>query len=161
LHRYFTVSACRLLIEGREIVSDWTYDAIALHFESMISNQKRPKFLNLLRIHLPVTGMNSFAHRVSGALLFLAVPLFIYCFSLSIRDAASFEQLLSLLTTPIFKLILTLLAWAIGHHLFAGIRFLLTEVDITTTLKSARIVSWLINIAGVVVFLYAGYRIWS
>ena len=126
----------------------------------MVANQKRPKFLNLLRIHLPVTGMNSFAHRVSGALLFLAVPLFIYSFNLSIRDAASFERLLSLLTTPIFKLILTMLAWAIGHHLLAGIRFLLTELDITTALKSARIASWFINIAGVIIFLYVGYRIW-
>lgn len=126
----------------------------------MRANQKRPKFLNLLRIHLPVTGVNSFAHRVSGALLFLAVPLFIYCFNLSIRDTASFEQLLSLSTTPIFKLILTVLAWAIGHHLLAGIRFLLTEIDITTALKSARIASWVINIAGVIVFLYVGYCIW-
>ena len=126
----------------------------------MPTNQKRPKFLNLLRIHLPVTGMNSFAHRVSGALLFLAIPLSIYCFNLSIRDAASFEQLSSLSTTPIFKLILTVLAWAIGHHLLAGIRFLLTEVDITTTLKSARIASWFINTAGVIIFLYVGYCIW-
>jgi len=126
----------------------------------MVENQKRPKFLNLLRIHLPVTGMNSFAHRVSGALLFLAVPLFIYCFNLSIRDAASFEKLSSLLTTPIFKLMLTMLAWAIGHHLLAGIRFLLTELDITTALKSARIACWFINIAGVIIFLYVGYRIW-
>ena len=126
----------------------------------MLAKQKRPKFLNLLRIHLPVTGVNSFAHRVSGALLFLAIPLFIYCFNLSIRDAASFEQLRTLSTTPIFKLILTVLAWAVGHHLLAGIRFLLTEVDVTTSLKSARIASWIINIAGVFVFLYVGYRIW-
>ena len=126
----------------------------------MITKQKRPKFLNLLRIHLPVTGVNSFAHRVSGALLFLSVPLLIYCFSLSVRDAANFEQLLALFVTPLFKVIFTLLAWAAGHHLLAGIRFLLTELDIGTSLTSAKKASWFINIAGVVVFLYVGYCIW-
>jgi len=126
----------------------------------MITKQKRPKFLNLLRIHLPVTGVNSFAHRVSGALLFLSVPLLIYSFSLSVRDAASFEQLLALFVTPLFKVISTLLAWAAGHHLLAGIRFLLTELDIGTSLTSAKKASWFINIAGVVVFLYVGYCIW-
>ena len=127
----------------------------------MITKQKRPKFLNLLRIHLPVTGVNSFAHRVSGALLFLAAPLLIYCFSLSIRDAVSFDQLMKLLTTPLFKVVLTLLAWAAGHHLLAGIRFLLTEVDIGTSLASAKRASWVINLAGVVFFLLVGYCIWS
>ncbi|MGD9384965.1 MAG: succinate dehydrogenase, cytochrome b556 subunit [Thioalkalispiraceae bacterium] len=126
----------------------------------MISKQKRPKFLNLLRIHLPVTGVNSFAHRVSGALLFIAVPLFIYCFNLSVRDSASFAQLQSLLSTPLFKVILTLLAWAIGHHLLAGIRFLLTEVDIATSLAPAKIFAWVVNISGVILFLIAGYVIW-
>jgi len=144
-----------------QIVSHWTYDAIGLHFKTMITKQKRPKFLNLLRIHLPVTGVNSFAHRVSGALLFLSVPLFIYCFSLSVRDAASFDRLMSILATPLFKVILTLLAWAAGHHLLAGIRFLLTEVDIGTSLSSAKSASWFINIAGIVVFIFIGYCIWS
>ena len=143
-----------------QIVSDWTYDAIGLHYKAMITKQKRPKFLNLLRIHLPVTGVNSFAHRVSGALLFLAVPLFIYCFNLSLRDAAAFERLMTLLTTPMFKMILTLLAWAIGHHLLAGIRFLLTELDIATSLEQAKIAAWFVNIAGVIFFLFVGYKIW-
>lgn len=126
----------------------------------MSAKQKRPKFLNLLRIHLPVTGVNSFAHRVSGALLFLAVPGLIYFFSLSLRDTASFDQLMLLMTTPLLKVALTVLAWAIGHHLLAGIRFLLTEIDITTSLDSARRTAWVINVAGVVVFLIVGYTIW-
>ena len=129
-------------------------------FKTMKTKQKRPKFLNLFRIHLPVTGVNSFAYRVSGALLFLAAPLFIYCFNLSVRDAASYQQLLSLLSMPVFKLVLTLLAWAAGHHLLAGIRFLITEFDIGTTLESAKTIAWVVNIAGVAIFLVCGYLIW-
>jgi succinate dehydrogenase / fumarate reductase cytochrome b subunit len=126
----------------------------------MITKQKRPKFLNLLRIHLPVTGVNSFAHRVSGALLFLAVPIFIYCFSLSVRDAASFADLKTLLHSVPFKILITLLAWAIAHHMLAGIRFLLTEVDIATSLSAAKIFAWLVNLSGVGIFIITGYLIW-
>lgn len=129
-------------------------------FKTMKTKKKRPKFLNLLRIHLPVTGVNSFAHRVSGALLFLAIPLFIYCFNLSLRDAASFQQLISLITSPLFKLVLTLLAWAAAHHLLAGIRFLLTELNIATSLESAKLLAWIINIAGAIIFLIVGYLLW-
>jgi len=126
----------------------------------MITKQKRPKFLNLLRIHLPVTGVNSFAHRVSGAMLFLAIPILIYCFNLSIRDAASFEVLRELIATPLFKLIFTLLAWALGHHLLAGIRFLLAEIDIATSLPAAKLFAWIVNIAGIIIFLIIGFMIW-
>ena len=35
----------------------------------------RPVYLNLFRIHLPLAGWVSILHRVSGALLFLALPL--------------------------------------------------------------------------------------
>jgi succinate dehydrogenase / fumarate reductase cytochrome b subunit len=149
----------KLPVDGR-IVSHWTNDAIELQFKAMITKQKRPKFLNILRIRLPVTGVNSFAHRVSGALLFLSVPLFIYCFNLSIRDAMSFEQLQNLLASPVFKTALTILAWAIGHHMLAGIRFLLTEVGVATSLDAARRFAWIVNVLGVIIFLLAGYCIW-
>jgi len=45
---------------------------------------KRPVYLNLLKIRLPVTGMVSFAHRVSGVLLFLFIPYAVYLFDLSL-----------------------------------------------------------------------------
>jgi len=126
----------------------------------MITKQKRPKFLNLMRIHLPVTGVNSFAHRVSGALLFLAIPIFIYCFSLSLKDSASFDEVMTLLSTLPFKMLFTVLAWALGHHLLAGIRFLLHEIEIGTSLQASKIASWLVNVAGVIIFLWVGSCIW-
>ncbi len=37
--------------------------------------RKRPKHLNLIQIRLPVPGIISIMHRVSGAVLFLLLPL--------------------------------------------------------------------------------------
>jgi succinate dehydrogenase / fumarate reductase cytochrome b subunit len=126
----------------------------------MQAKQKRPKFLNLFKIHLPVTGVNSFAHRVSGALMFLAIPGLIYLFGLSLRDSQGYAAAIALLGTPWVKLICTLLAWSMAHHLLAGIRFLLFDVSVGAQLQAARASAWVVNFAGVFVFLLIAYKIW-
>ena len=122
--------------------------------------QKRPKFLNLLQIRLPVTGVNSIAHRVSGALLFLAIPGLVYLFNLSLKDQESFEQLIQISQSACFRIIMTVLAWAIGHHVLAGIRFLLTDIDVGTSLGIAKRIAWVVNISGVIIFVLIAYWIW-
>jgi len=126
----------------------------------MITKKKRPKYLNLFKIHLPVAGVNSFAHRVSGALLILAIPLLIYLFGLSLRSAESFQTAAVLVNGVCGELILTILAWAIGHHLLAGIRFLLIDIDVGGQLSTASKSAWVVNVAGALVFLLIAYKIW-
>lgn len=126
----------------------------------MISKQKRPKFLNLLQIHLPVAGVNSIAHRISGALLFLAIPLLIYLFNLSLRDADGYQKVMDITGSLSGKLVLSLLVWASAHHLLAGIRFLLIDLDIGMDLVPARNSAWFVNVAGIVIFIFIAYKIW-
>lgn len=142
------------------IVKHWTNDAIGLHFKAMKTKQKRPQFLNLLQIHLPVTGVNSIAHRLSGALLFLAIPVVIYLFNLSLRDAQSFSTLQTFTASLSFKIMLTAFIWAVGHHVLAGVRFLLADLDVATTLHASRALAWVVNLSGVVILIVAGYYIW-
>jgi len=127
----------------------------------MKTKQDRPKFLNLLKIRLPVTGINSIAHRISGALLFLSIPGLIYLFNLSLKNTESFNQMLLLTQGVCFKAILTLMVWATGHHVLSGIRFLLTDIDVGASLVVATRFAWAINVAGALIFLIAGYLIWS
>jgi succinate dehydrogenase / fumarate reductase cytochrome b subunit len=134
--------------------------AIALHFSSMAHEKKRPKFLNLLRIHLPVMGVTSFAHRVSGAVLFLSIPLLIYLFNLSIKSPQGFQQALAMLDSQTSRLILTILTWAFVHHLLAGIRFLLIDIEVGAELPMARKTAWLVNLGGALAFLVLAYVIW-
>ena len=44
----------------------------------MKQTDQRPVFLNLLQIRLPLGGVLSILHRVSGVLLVLAIPIFVY-----------------------------------------------------------------------------------
>ena len=98
----------------------------------------RPKFLNLLKIRLPITGIASICHRLSGLVLFLAIPFSLYLLQLSLTDSSSFSKMLDYLTAPIVKLGLIILTWSFIHHLFAGFRFLLIDQNIGITLSAAR-----------------------
>ena len=108
--------------------------------------QQRPKFLNLFKIRLPVTGITSILHRVTGALLFLAIPALIYAFDRSLASEESFSRLGECLASPVIKSLAILLAWALIHHLLAGIRYLLTDVAIGLELKTARASAWAVNV---------------
>jgi len=126
----------------------------------MESKQKRPKFLNLFAIHLPVTGVTSFAHRVSGALMVLAIPVLVYLFGLSLRDPDGYQAALSHLHGVWFRVFASILVWTFAHHLFAGIRFLLLDINIGEHWQSARISAWLVNILAILIFIWLAGKIW-
>lgn len=98
----------------------------------------RPVHLDLLRIHLPVTGWVSILHRVSGALLFLALPAGVLALSVSLADEAGFRRLADCASQPLAKLALLGLTWAFAHHLFAGLRHLALDVDLGVARQAAR-----------------------
>ncbi|PCI08359.1 MAG: succinate dehydrogenase, cytochrome b556 subunit [Gammaproteobacteria bacterium] len=109
----------------------------------------RPVYLNLLKIRLPLPGMVSFAHRITGVILFLALPFAVYLLDLSIESEQSFVKVQQLLDQPIMLLLQILLLWSIAHHFFAGIRFLLIDVDIGVEKNQARLGAWLVLLAEV------------
>jgi len=119
----------------------------------MANNNNRPVFLNLFRIHLPVTAVLSLAHRGTGVLLFLFIPVLIYLLGLSLESPEGFARVRSLVELPIWRSVLILIAWFLAHHLFAGIRYLLIDADIGVEAAASRRGAWVVLIAGVLVML--------
>ena len=114
----------------------------------------RPVYLNLLRIRLPVTGVVSFAHRVTGVLLFLSLPFCIWTLEQSLASAAGFERVQDLFATSLLlRLLAVLVFWSLVHHLFAGIRFLLLDFDIGVHKAGSRAGAWAVLIAEAVLLL--------
>lgn len=110
-------------------------------------NDPRPVYLNLLKIRLPFTGIVSFAHRISGVLLFLALPFVVYLLDLSIESEKSFIKVQEILNQPSMLVLQILLLWSIVHHFFAGIRFLLIDTDVGVEKTQARLGAWLVLLA--------------
>lgn len=100
--------------------------------------KQRPKFLNLAEIRLPLPGFASILHRVSGAALFLMLPLLIWLLQLSLGSAESFETLKAVTGNPLVKLILFGLLWAFLHHFCMGIRILLIDIHVGVEKQAAR-----------------------
>lgn len=113
----------------------------------------RPKHLNLFKIHLPITGIASINHRLSGLILFLAIPFSLYLFQRSLTSQSDFAEALTCLSSPWVKLALVLLIWSFIHHLLAGFRFLLIDQNVGISLSAARKTAWFVVFAAVIMTL--------
>jgi succinate dehydrogenase / fumarate reductase cytochrome b subunit len=96
----------------------------------------RPQFRNIgiaqiATYRLPLAGKLSILHRVSGALLFLCLPLVILpLFAASLASPESFAQIAQYAGHPLVKLVFLVLVWGYLHHFCAGIRYLLLDLHI-------------------------------
>lgn len=120
----------------------------------------RPRFLNLLRIRMPVGAITSIAHRLSGILLFLCIPLAAFLLELSLRGSDGFDQAAQLLGAPPLRLVLLILAWSLAHHLLAGVRFLLIDLEFGSSLPAARASALAVNLAAPLLALLMLWRFW-
>lgn len=102
------------------------------------TTRKRPKYLNLVEIRLPIAGFVSILHRVSGAGLFLLLPFLIYLLELSLGAADDQARLAGILGQPLVKLVLLGALWAYVHHFCAGIRFLLLDLHMGIDKRASR-----------------------
>jgi succinate dehydrogenase / fumarate reductase cytochrome b subunit len=107
-------------------------------FMAEMTIKKRPKNLDLTTIRLPLPGKVSILHRVSGAGLFLCLPLLLWLFGDSLKSAESYAALKSLAASLPVKVILAGLLWAFVHHFCAGIRFLLLDLHVGIEKEAAR-----------------------
>ena len=113
--------------------------------------RRRPVFLNLVKIKLPVGALTSIFHRVSGVLLAVSVPMVLFVLGRSIEGEAGFVQMADLLRQPGAKLLVVALVWALAHHMLAGVRHMLTDINIGSTLGTARRSAWGVNVAALAV----------
>jgi succinate dehydrogenase / fumarate reductase cytochrome b subunit len=107
------------------------------------ANKPRPEFRNIhvsqiLKYKLPPPGIVSILHRVSGAALFLMLPLILWLFDLSLTSEISYARLADFASHWLVKLVLVGLCWALLHHLVAGVRYLLLDLDIGVDRLAAR-----------------------
>ena len=97
-------------------------------------------YLDIWHIHLPLPAWVSLIQRLSGATLFVMLPLLVYLLHLSLTPTG-YAQLLHWRQWLGVKVILVAMLWLYLQHFFAGIRFLLLDIQIAGTRRSAHILS--------------------
>ncbi|MFM2427434.1 MAG: hypothetical protein RL707_1260 [Pseudomonadota bacterium] len=103
--------------------------------------KKRPEFRNinaftdLPSYRLPVAGVVSILHRVSGLIMFLLLPLIVWLFDTSVsseisfaRFSAAFNVGLGFVPAVLVKVVVLALIWSYLHHMIAGVRHIYMDV---------------------------------
>jgi succinate dehydrogenase / fumarate reductase, cytochrome b subunit len=94
----------------------------------------RPEFRNIhvsqiMQYRLPLAGIISILHRVSGAAMFLiGFPVILYLFEQSITSELSFQNFKLAFSNIFVKIVLLGLAWSFIHHFCCGIRYLMLDM---------------------------------
>ena len=125
-----------------------------------LNASNRPRFLDLRKIHLPLPGVVSILHRISGLILVLSLPYALYLLDLSLRNEAGFIDAAAQLNGFLFRLATLVFLWSISHHLFAGIRYLLLDMDIWINRTAARKSSFAVFIASILLTVILLGVIW-
>ena len=104
----------------------------------LAAKKKHPVWYNLSPFNLPVPGLVSIFHRVSGALLFLGLIWFLFLLDMSLASEAGFAHFKTIIGHGLVKLALLATLWAYLHHFCAGIRYLFLDIDRGLALPTAR-----------------------
>lgn len=126
----------------------------------MATRRRRPVFLDLRHIAMPVGALTSIGHRISGVLLAVAVPAAVFLFARSLQGEAGFARVTAIAAHPAFKLAAVIAIWSLAHHLLGGLRHLLSDFEFGSPLRSARKSACLVNVAGLAVALFAALVLW-
>lgn len=126
----------------------------------MFTRDGRPVYLNLVKIRLPISGVISIMHRIFGLLLSLSIPFFTLLFGLSLQNEAGFNQALSVLNSVWLQPIFALFIWAFVHHFFAGIRYLLIDIEIGVSKQQSLLTSKFVLAGSILVSLIIIAGIW-
>ena len=99
-------------------------------------------FTDLPSYRLPVAGIVSILHRISGFIMFALMPFIIWMFDTSITSEISFARFkgalnVGMLGLPgmIWKLVALALIWAYLHHSIAGVRHLWSDTHHSAVTK--------------------------
>lgn len=121
---------------------------------------RRPVNLNLFTIRFPVPALASILHRISGFLLFLAIPILLWGLHTSLSSPEGFDTIHGLFSSPFAKFIIWGVLTSFAYHFVAGIRHLLMDINVGVELKSGRMTAFLTIIIAIVLSVLIGVWLW-
>ncbi len=110
--------------------------------------KQRPGTMRLVdatQYRLPLAAWVSILHRVSGAMMFLLLPLVIWFFDVSVTSEISYERFttafgagIGFVPGGLVKLVVLGLIWAFLHHAIAGVRHLWMDMTHSVSKEQGR-----------------------
>ena len=103
------------------------------------------RLIDAVKYRLPLAGVVSILHRVSGLLMFALLPFIIWLFDNSLSSEISYDTFTSAFVAGIgvapawfVKLVVLALIWAFLHHSISGVRHVWMDMTHSVTIKQGR-----------------------
>lgn len=107
---------------------------------------------------MPVMAVVSILHRISGVVLFLAIPYILYIWNQSLATASTYDEIHNALQSCWTRGLVYLILLALLYHWVAGIRHLLMDMGVGEEKISGRRGARIVLV--VVVLLAMGLGVW-
>lgn len=133
---------------------------------ALVKNRTRPVYRNigfgdLAHYRLPIPGIASIIHRVTGIALFVCLLFLLAMLQMSLKSEAGFEAFRSIVwANPVAKMVLTGLLFAIIFHLIAGLRHMVQDGNAWLELSTARASAFAVFGLSVLVTGLVVWRLW-
>jgi succinate dehydrogenase / fumarate reductase, cytochrome b subunit len=122
--------------------------------------RQRPKYYELNLAHHWAPAVLSIFHRVSGLVLFLALPVLLWILDSMLASQQGFDRWRGVLAHPFAKLVTLGFVWLYAHHFWAGLRYLVLDMHWGVARAPARASAIAVFVLGLVTTLLAGWRLW-
>jgi len=126
----------------------------------LTAKRRRPLWFNLSPLNLPVPGLVSIFHRISGIALFLGLIAFLYLLDLSLASDSGYAHAGEILRHPVAKILVIASIWSLLHHMCAGVRHLFLDIDVGTSLHIARRSAFAVFAVSIAMTISIAVRIW-
>jgi len=123
----------------------------------------RPLSPHLSIYRMPMTAVMSFAHRVSGAALYVGVLLLAWFLIAASAGASTFAVFSGFIGSFIGQVVLFVVTWALFHHLVGGIRHIIWDAGYGLDKPLRDQMAWATLIGGfalTVIVWIMGYAVW-
>ena len=118
-------------------------------------------FAQLANYRLPIPGIASIVHRITGIALFVCLLFLLAMLQMSLKSEAGFEAFRSIVwANPVAKIVLIGLLFAIVYHMIAGLRHMVQDGNAWLDLSSARVTAFAVFGLSFVVTALVVWRLW-
>jgi succinate dehydrogenase / fumarate reductase cytochrome b subunit len=122
--------------------------------------KKRPKNLDLTTVSFPVPAISSILHRITGVVLFIAVPILLWMLQKSF-DSAGYAELQAMFTESfLWQFILWAILTSVAYHVIAGVRHLLMDLGVGESLEGGRRGAWSVLVLSAISAVLLGVWVW-
>lgn len=118
-------------------------------------------FVDLVHYRLPLPGIASIVHRVTGIALFVCLLFLLAMLQMSLRSEAGFDAFRSIVwANPFAKVVLIGLLFALVFHLIAGLRHLVQDTTLWMELPAGRASAFAAFAISIALTALVVWRLW-